>query len=114
MCHRCSVLESMCRLRVALRHDAPREMLQRTTVLTRRKMEMIVPSITAVWTTVLDMPIQETVVPDRPIRGTTVPSRQKDMLSELTCPMRTGYGMSSLNNYGLATDRELLGSDHVL
>ena len=32
----------------------------------------------------------------------------------LTCPTRTGYGMSSLNDYGMATSRELLGSDHVL
>ena len=28
----------------------------------------------------------------------------------LTCPSRTGYGMSSLNDYGMATGRELLGS----
>ena len=32
----------------------------------------------------------------------------------LICPTRTGYGMSLLNDYGMATSRELLGSDHVL
>ena len=48
-----SVLESMRRLSVAPRHNASREMLQRTTVLMSRKMETIVPSIMAVWTTVL-------------------------------------------------------------
>ena len=58
--------------------------------------------------------MKRTIVPDRPIRGTTVPSRQKDVLSEVTCPTRTGYGMSSLDDYGMATGRELLGSDHVL
>ena len=79
-------------------------LLQRTTVLTRKKMVTIVPSMTAVWTPVLDMPLQKTIVSDRPIRGTTVPSRQKDMLSELMCPTRTGYGMSLLNDYGMATD----------
>ena len=47
MCHSCTVLESMCRLSVAVRHDAPREMLQSTTVLTRRKMGTTVPSILA-------------------------------------------------------------------
>ena len=66
-------MEGMCRLRVAFGHDAPGETLQRTTVLIRRKMETSVPSITAVWTTVLDVPIQETIVPVRPIRGTTCP-----------------------------------------
>ena len=112
MCHSCSVLESMCRLSVALRHDVPCEMLQRTTVLTRRKMVTIVPSWTAVWTTVLDFRRRLSLID--PIRGTTVPSRQKDMLSERICPTRTGYGMSLLNNYGMATDRGLLGSDQVL
>ena len=32
----------------------------------------------------------------------------------MTCPTRSGYGLSSLDDYGMATGRELLGSDHVL
>ena len=48
-----SVLESMCRLSAAKRHDASRVMLQRTTVLVRRKRGTAVSSITAEWTTIL-------------------------------------------------------------
>ena len=109
-----SVLESMCRLSVAMRHDASRELLQRTTVLMRRKDGDNCPIHNGNVNHSPDVPIQRTIVPDRSIRGTTVPSRQKDVLSELMCPTRTGYGMSSLDDYGMATGRGQVGSDHVL
>ena len=70
MCHSCSVLESMCRLSVAMRRDAQGEMLQWTSVLARRRMGAKAPSIPAQWTTVLDMPAL----------WTTVLSCQKEML----------------------------------
>ena len=116
MYHSHSVLESMCRLSVAPKHDASREreMLLRTAVLMRRRLQTVVPPIMAVRTTVLICQIQRTIVPDRLIRGTTVPSHQKDVLSDLMCPTRTGYGMSSLDDYGMATGRRQLGRDHVL
>ena len=41
---------------VAMRRDVPREMLQWTPVLARRKIGAEVPSILAQWTTVLEMP----------------------------------------------------------
>ena len=61
-----------------------------------------------------DMPSQGTTIPVSTFRGTTVPCCQKDVLLSLRCPTRTGYGMSSVDDCGMATGREWIGSNHVL
>ena len=113
MYHSHSVLESMCRLSVASRRDASERLPLRTTVLVRNKMVTDVPFTTAAWTTVLICQVKGLQSLTDPFKGPQ--SRlAKDVLSGLTCPTRTGYGMSSLDDYGMATGRELIGSNHVL
>ena len=87
-----------------MRHDAPREMLQRTTVLTRREMETTVPSTLAPWTTVLIVPAQGTTVLDvLTSKDHTPVLPEEGAVKMLIYPTRTGYGLSSLNDDGMAT-----------